>query len=480
MDLTFLGTASCMPTITRGTSCTVLRHAGSSWVFDAGEATQLQVQRSDIVKPGKIDRIFVTHAHGDHTFGLFGLACLMGQNRAGPEGGPPPPPVEIYGPEGLRQLLRATLQLTHSRIAAPYRVHELMNVPLRQPESGAGALYTANRPRNHRGPGRRLTVKNVHYTPSANIALKRDESFGEVEGGRDIRAGADGVWDLIGGGAPVLPDEMPTTLVVRAAAMAHTVPCVGFVVEEPTRAGRLRIELVEPVVERNTEALRAAGVRDPKKVLRVLKAMAPGKAFKFPDGTVLTQEEAVEPERKGRKIVIAGDTADATTLAAAGGADADVLVHESTNAFIPGIDRDSTEADVEWATVSHGHSTPTMAGRLAQRLRARKLILTHFSPRYRGDATAWSVRIMDKIEQQVRRGGGGRGGGWGEGSQCVCNRSRACGGPGLKRWGAAGTHGLWAQRPRPSHRRVGFLFRRPADALRSHRTRPRIPGSWRD
>ena len=67
----------------------------SFWLFDTGEGTQVQLQRC-MVRPALVDKIFVTHAHGDHTFGLPGLLCLIARARK-----PDAPPLEIYGTFGL-------------------------------------------------------------------------------------------------------------------------------------------------------------------------------------------------------------------------------------------------------------------------------------------------------------------------------------------------------------------------------------------
>ena len=104
----------------------------------------------------------------------------------------------------------------------------------------------------------------------------------------------------------------------------------------------------------------------------------------MPDGQVITHEDALVPARPGRKIVILGDTCDATSLLGPS-EDADIVIHEATNAYIPGVDSTS-EQQVQKDTVSHGHSTPQMAGKFARRCNAKQLILTHFSPRCVGDA----------------------------------------------------------------------------------------------
>lgn len=123
MDLTFLGTASCVPSSTRGVSCVALRYDTYVWLFDCGESSQIQLQKSKL-RPSKIKKIFISHAHGDHCFGLPGVLCMMGQAQS-EEASEAGEPVDIYGPEGIRDLVRAVVQLTYSRAVVPHRIHEL-------------------------------------------------------------------------------------------------------------------------------------------------------------------------------------------------------------------------------------------------------------------------------------------------------------------------------------------------------------------
>lgn len=64
VNITFLGTASAQPSSTRNHSSLALRLNGDIWLFDCGEATQHRAQKATL-KVGKIQKIFITHTHGE-------------------------------------------------------------------------------------------------------------------------------------------------------------------------------------------------------------------------------------------------------------------------------------------------------------------------------------------------------------------------------------------------------------------------------
>lgn len=71
-DLTILGSGSALPTSRRYPTAQALNVLERFFLIDCGEGTQLQLRNSKI-KFGSINHIFISHLHGDHVFGLFGL-----------------------------------------------------------------------------------------------------------------------------------------------------------------------------------------------------------------------------------------------------------------------------------------------------------------------------------------------------------------------------------------------------------------------
>ena len=71
-ELTVLGCSSALPTSTKFPSAHVLNVHERFFLIDCGEGTQIQIRKTKI-KFGKINHIFISHLHGDHVFGLFGI-----------------------------------------------------------------------------------------------------------------------------------------------------------------------------------------------------------------------------------------------------------------------------------------------------------------------------------------------------------------------------------------------------------------------
>lgn len=87
------------------------------WLFDCGEGTQHQFLRSEL-RVSQLRRIFVTHMHGDHVFGLPGLLASLG--LAGTCNG-----IDLYGPDPLRDYLEGVLRTSSTRIGYPLRSHRV-------------------------------------------------------------------------------------------------------------------------------------------------------------------------------------------------------------------------------------------------------------------------------------------------------------------------------------------------------------------
>lgn len=119
MQITFLGTSSGVPTRGRNVSSVALRlpQRAELWLFDCGEGTQHQLLRSEL-KTSQLSRIFITHMHGDHIFGLMGLlaSCGLAGNVDR---------IDIYGPPGLNEYLQACLRYSHTHFSYPVKVHAI-------------------------------------------------------------------------------------------------------------------------------------------------------------------------------------------------------------------------------------------------------------------------------------------------------------------------------------------------------------------
>ena len=103
----FLGTGGSWPTVKRNVSAIAVKRGGEILLFDCGEGTQRQIQRSGLSYM-QIKSIFISHFHGDHFLGLPGLIQTMQLNDR-------KEPLTIYGPRGISRIVEIVKNLGYFR-----------------------------------------------------------------------------------------------------------------------------------------------------------------------------------------------------------------------------------------------------------------------------------------------------------------------------------------------------------------------------
>ena len=355
MKLIFLGTAACFPTPTRGVSCAALQlDDGQVWLFDCGEGSQIQLQKCKHIRGGKVTKIFITHLHGDHVFGLPGLLCTIGM------GGDPDEKnrvVDIYGPLGLRKFLLTSMEMCSSVPAFKFNIHELIPQDYQYPKEWsklninfvyAGEMAGQIGELSHnRIIASTINDKNLLRIQKSRVPFRDSIDFcGTEDKSCDIKPNY--YWDVISW------DE--SLYSVKAAVLHHRIPCFGYVIHEKDKPGTL-----------NVQKLKDMGIK-PGPIYSQIKA---GNSIKLENGTVLEPDEFLGPSKKGRKVTILGDTKDSSEILSIC-YNSDIILHEATN-----------ENSMMSQAIAHGHSTPDMAAQFAIDANTKMLCLTHVSPRYR-------------------------------------------------------------------------------------------------
>ena len=271
-ELTILGSSAALPTSKRFPTAHLL-HAGERFfLIDCGEGTQIRLRQYGI-NPSRIHHIFISHLHGDHVFGLFGLLsslAMMGRKV----------PIHLYGPVELEAYLSS------------YR-----------------RFFGA------------LPYEQVLVSPTEK------ESY-------------------------VFENEK---LTVKAIPLKHRVPAYGYVFREKKKELNVRKELI-PV--------HGMGIADLVKVKR-------GEDFTKPSGEVIPNSKLTLPPYRQRSFAYLSDTRFDPGLA-----DQlkgiDLLYHEAT--FL--------EKDKKLAEQTK-HSTAAEAAEMALMAGVRRLLIGHFSSRYK-------------------------------------------------------------------------------------------------
>jgi len=113
LALTILGNNSAIPAFDRNPTAQVLQSIDESYLIDCGEGTQMQMTRYKI-RRSKINKIFISHLHGDHYYGLIGLLTSMGLLGRTQE-------MHLYAPAPLEEILKLQLSVADTKL--PYTLH---------------------------------------------------------------------------------------------------------------------------------------------------------------------------------------------------------------------------------------------------------------------------------------------------------------------------------------------------------------------
>ncbi|EFN53950.1 hypothetical protein CHLNCDRAFT_58404 [Chlorella variabilis] len=286
--------------------CHRLRFDEDIYLVDCGEGTRNQLRRGGF-DPAAIRRVFVTHMHGDHCFGVGGVIKAVCEARLG--GPMQHEPLLIYGPPELQSQVLATVRMGAIQLTTPVVVTGWVldpgraRTPVAADASGMLRMALQGPDQGDRLPGAAVQALQAAYDQGSERVVRHGLS-----------------WTV----------KAPGGTTVSAAQLQHRVPCWGYVFSEAPQA----------VAPPPSAAAGGAG--------------QPGEAW----------------VRRGRKLVILGDTCDSSAIAplALG---ADLLSHEAT--FCSGMEDKASIAQ---------HSTTEQAGAFAAVVEARNLVLTHFSARY--------------------------------------------------------------------------------------------------
>lgn len=274
MKLTILGSSSALPTSARNPSAHVLNVHERLYLIDCGEGTQMQMRKYGI-RISKINHIFISHLHGDHIFGLYGLLStfnLMGRTL----------PINIYAPENYGKILKS--HLSDFDIQLSYNINL---IPLK---------------------GRKP-------------ALILDDKY----------------------------------LTVTAFPLKHRVPSFGFLFREKLQDRRIKKEMISL---HNIPISKMHGIKKGEDLVK-------------DDGTVVKNEELTIPPPEPLSYAYCSDTRFFKQLPSYV-RNVSLIYHEATF--------DKEKEDLAELT---GHSTTTDAATVALKAGAGKLIIGHFSSRYK-------------------------------------------------------------------------------------------------
>ena len=273
-SVTILGSSSALPTPSRFSTAQALNVLERFFLIDCGEGTQIQLRKFKI-KTSRINHIFISHIHGDHFLGIFGL--IMTMNLLDRK-----MPLNIYGPFKLKALIDAFLLTTHQGVN-----YEIIFHPL-------------------------------HYN------------------GKEL----------------IFEDDK---VIVESFPLRHRVPTCGFLFREKPRLRNIKGDVIKEL----------------KIPIKKLQSIKEGADYIDEEGSIFPNSQITKSPPPTRSYAFVSDTAKKLTIIPII-KNVDLLYHEATYA-----DEGKKRAK------ETGHSTASQAAEIANKAEVKKLIIGHFSNRYK-------------------------------------------------------------------------------------------------
>jgi ribonuclease Z len=276
-ELIILGCGAATPTLKHLPTAQAIIWNSQLFLIDAGEGVQIAL-REQRISFQKIDRIHISHLHGDHVLGLPGLIGsmnLLGRRRK----------LILHGPASLESFVRSTLKVTETHLKFPLHF-------------------------KHNNPSETEVIFNENGVTVSSIPVK------------------------------------------------HRIEAYGYRFDYTAPFYNIRKDQIESLNLRRSEIIQ----------------LKKGQDVERSDGTVVRLKEACHRKPDLKRYVYSGDTRPCDAIRSAS-MHANILYHDAT--FLH--EKQKTAKDT-------GHSTAVDAGQIARDSNVKKLIIGHFSSRYRDDS----------------------------------------------------------------------------------------------
>jgi ribonuclease Z len=273
-SITVLGSSAATPTSRRNPTSILVNLDFNYYLMDCGEGTQLQLRKLKF-KIQRLKKVFISHLHGDHFFGLIGLIStlhLLGRKDD----------FDVYGPPPLEEIINIQLEASQTQLSFPLNFFPTNS---NQPE---------------------IVFENEHH-------------------------------------------------IIKSFPLDHRIPTTGFHFAEKQKPRKLKKKFL---FFENIE------IEDIKKI-------KDGQDFVSNSGKVYPNREITETPPKAKSFAFCSDTRYNEAIIP-NIKNVNLLYHEAT--FME---------DMKQAATEKYHSTAAQAATIAMKAKADKLLVGHFSARYR-------------------------------------------------------------------------------------------------